>query len=72
MKHSRKLCFLLCGCDMYNYWASRTDTGLCEPLWSIRLNCQSGTPEQGWMTEHLSQPLEKGATGHTCPYITVS
>jgi len=25
---------------MYNYWGNRTDTGLCEPLWSIRLNFQ--------------------------------
>jgi len=33
-------CFLLCGCYMYNYWTDRTDKGLCEPLWSVRLNCQ--------------------------------
>ena len=32
--------FLLCGCYMYNYWGDRTHTGLCEPLWSICLNCQ--------------------------------
>jgi len=25
---------------MCNYWEDGTDTGLCEPLWSIRLNCQ--------------------------------
>jgi len=25
---------------MYNYWGDGTDVGLCEPLWSIRLNCQ--------------------------------
>jgi len=25
---------------MYNYEIERKDTGLCEPLWSIRLNCQ--------------------------------
>jgi len=35
--------FLLGGCRMYNYWGDRKDTGLCEPLWSIRLNCQSMT-----------------------------
>ena len=34
--------FLSCECYMYNYnWGYRTDTGLCEPSWSIRLNCQS-------------------------------
>jgi len=25
---------------MYSYWGHRTDTSLCEPLWSILLNCQ--------------------------------
>ena len=25
---------------MYNYWGDRTDTGLCEALWSLRLNGQ--------------------------------
>jgi len=25
---------------MYNYWRDRTDSGLCEPLRSIHLNCQ--------------------------------
>jgi len=61
------VCFLLCGCDMYNYCGNRTDTGLCEPLWSIRLNCQSGTAEQGWMTEHLPLPFERGSIGVHVP-----
>jgi len=30
----------LCGGFMHNYWGDRTDTGLRERLWSIRLNCQ--------------------------------
>jgi len=38
MKYARKFSFfimwLLC------VQRERTDTGLCEPLWSIRLNCQ--------------------------------
>jgi len=25
---------------MHNYWGDRRDTVLCEPLLSIRLNCQ--------------------------------
>jgi len=25
---------------MCSYWGDRTNTGLCEPLWSIRQNCQ--------------------------------
>ena len=25
---------------MYNYCEGITDMGLCEPLWSVRLNCQ--------------------------------
>jgi len=33
-------CFLLCGCYMHNYRGYGTDTGVCEPLWSIRMNCQ--------------------------------
>jgi len=34
----RKIIFVfLCGCYMYNCWEDRTDTGLCEPLWSSRL-----------------------------------
>jgi len=32
--------FLLRGCDMYSCWGNRTNTGLCETSWSIRLNCQ--------------------------------
>jgi len=24
------LCLLLCGCNIYNYWRDRTDSGLCE------------------------------------------
>ena len=28
---------------MYNYSGERTDTGLCEPLWSIRRNSQLKT-----------------------------
>jgi len=34
---------------MYNYWKDRTETGLFEPLWSIRLNCQSLTKLE-WCT----------------------
>jgi len=37
LKYAKKL-FSLCGCYMYDYWGDRTATGLCEPLWSIRLN----------------------------------
>jgi len=43
MKYARTYSFLLCGCYMYNYWGERKDTGLCEPIWSIRLKCQSMT-----------------------------
>jgi len=39
-KVSKKIFVLLCGCYMYNCWGKRTVTGLCEPLWSIRLNYQ--------------------------------
>jgi len=35
--------FLLCGCYMYNYWGDRTDSGFCESLWSIRLDCHLRT-----------------------------
>ena len=45
---------------MYNYWGDRTDMGLCEPLWSIHLKCQSGTPEQGCMTGHFTSTFWKG------------
>jgi len=37
---------------MYNYVGERTDTDLCEPLWSIRLNCQLMTKLE---TKHILQ-----------------
>ena len=41
MKHARKFSFFRMWllAYKYNYWGDRTDTALCEPLWSI-LNCQ--------------------------------
>jgi len=38
IKYARKLSFFIMGCCMYNDWGDRRDTGLCKPLWSIRLN----------------------------------
>jgi len=42
IKHGRKFSFFIVRllAYMYNYRGDRTDTGLCEPLWSILLNCQ--------------------------------
>jgi len=34
---------------MYNHWKDRTDTGLFEPFWSIRLNCQLLTQLEVWL-----------------------
>jgi len=43
----KKTVVFYCGCYMYNDWRNRT-AGLCEPLWSVRLNCQL-------MTMHILQ-----------------
>jgi len=40
MRCTRRLVVLLCECYICNYWVYRKYTRLCEPLWSIRLNCQ--------------------------------
>jgi len=52
----------------------RTDTGLCEPLWSIRLNCQSMTKLEmmhvlqtqvcGCITAHPGLPHQENETGN--------
>jgi len=36
IKYARNFCLYLCDCYAYDYWRDRTDTRLCEPLWSIR------------------------------------
>jgi len=37
IKYTRKIPFFIMWlfAYMFNYWGDRTDTGLCEPLWSI-------------------------------------
>jgi len=42
MKYARKISLFMMWLFAYmcNYSGHRTDTSLCEPLWSIRLNCQ--------------------------------
>jgi len=39
MKYARKFSFFM-WLLYVQLLGDRTDTGLCEPLWSIRLNCQ--------------------------------
>jgi len=42
LKYARKFSFFTMRLLAYmcSYWGDRTDTGLCEQLWSILLNCQ--------------------------------
>jgi len=42
IKYARKFPFFITWVSayMYNYWGDRTDTGICQPSWSILLNCQ--------------------------------
>jgi len=40
-RYTRKLSFFIIWLlYMCSYWGYRKDAGLCEPLWSILLNCQ--------------------------------
>jgi len=42
---------------MYKYCEDKIDTGLCEPLWSIRLNSQLMTKLEMVHIPHMQAPV---------------